>query len=399
MTDKKQPSDWRLATRLVRGGTRRSEFGETSEAIFMTSGFRYDAAEIAADRFAGVADGFTYSRLSNPTVAMFEERMALLEGLPVAKATATGMAAVNAALTCQLRAGDKVVASKALFGSCRYILDEILPRYGITTELVTGSDPDAWAKAITPGTRTVFVETPANPTLDVVDLKHVCDLAHAVGATVVVDNVFATPLLQRPTEFGADVVVYSGTKHIDGQGRALGGCILCSQQFFEDHLNQYLRHTGPTMSPFNAWVLLKGLETLDLRVTRMCENAAKVADFLAESGRLDRVLYPGRKDHPQHDLAMRQMAAGGSVITVDVPGGREAAFRVLNSLEIIDISNNLGDAKSLMTHPASTTHRSIAEPARLELGILEGTLRLSVGLEDPQDLIEDLEQALARISA
>jgi O-succinylhomoserine sulfhydrylase len=346
-----------------------------------------------------VADGFTYSRLSNPTTAMFEERMALLEGMPVAKATATGMAAVNAALTCQLRAGDKVVASKALFGSCRYILDEILPRYGITTELVTGSDPDAWAKAITPGTRTVFVETPANPTLDVVDLRHVCDLAHAVGATVVVDNVFATPLLQRPTDFGADVVVYSGTKHIDGQGRALGGCILCSQQFFEDHLNQYLRHTGPTMSPFNAWVLLKGLETLDLRVTRMCENAAKVADFLADSGRLDRVLYPGRKDHPQHDLAMRQMAAGGSVITVDVPGGREAAFRVLNSLEIIDISNNLGDAKSLMTHPASTTHRSIAEPARLELGILEGTLRLSVGLEDPQDLIEDLEQALARISA
>jgi O-succinylhomoserine sulfhydrylase len=398
MTDKKKtPADWRLATKLVRGGLKRSQFGETSEAIFMTSGFRYDAAEIAADRFAGTAEGFTYSRLSNPTVAMFEERMSILEGLPVAKATATGMAAVNAALTCQLRAGDKVVGAKALFGSCRYILDEILPRYGITTELVNGADNEAWARAITPGTKTVFVETPANPTLDVVDLQVVCDLAHAAGATVVVDNVFATPLLQRPTEYGADVVVYSGTKHIDGQGRALGGVILCQQQFFDDHLNQYLRHTGPTMSPFNAWILLKGLETLELRVTRMCENAARVADFLADSGKLSRVLYPGRKDHPQHELAMRQMAAGGTVITMDVPGGREGAFHLLNALEIIDISNNLGDAKSLMTHPASTTHRSLAEAARLELGIGEGTLRLSVGLEDADDLIEDLAYALTRI--
>jgi O-succinylhomoserine sulfhydrylase len=397
MTDKKNPSDWRLATQLVRGGSKRSQFGETSEAIFMTSGFCYDAAETAADRFAGTADGFTYSRLSNPTVAMFEERMSLIEGLPVAKATATGMAAVNAALTCQIRTGDKVVGAKALFGSCRYILEQILPRYGVTTELVTGSDNDAWTRAITPGTRTVFVETPANPTLDVVDLEHVCKAAHAVGATVVVDNVFATPLLQRPTDYGADIVVYSGTKHIDGQGRALGGVILCGEKFFEDHLNQYLRHTGPTMSPFNAWILLKGLETLDLRVARMCENAAKVADFLAESGKLARVLYPGRKDHPQHELAMRQMKAGGSVITVDVPGGREAAFRLLNGLRIIDISNNLGDAKSLMTHPSSTTHRSLTEDARQELGIIEGTLRLSVGLEDPQDLIEDLGQALARL--
>ncbi|MEN3975181.1 O-succinylhomoserine sulfhydrylase [Emcibacter sp. SYSU 3D8] len=395
----KKPSEWRLATRLVRGGTKRSDFGETSEAIFMTSGFRYDAAEVAADRFAGTADGFTYSRLSNPTVAMFEERMALIEGLPVAKATATGMAAVNAALMCQLRAGDKVVGAKALFGSCRYILEQILPRFGITTELVTGSDNDAWTRAITPGTKTVFIETPANPTLDVVDLAHVCSAAHAVGATVIVDNVFATPLLQRPTDFGADIVVYSGTKHIDGQGRALGGVILCSEAFFEDHLNQYLRHTGPTMSPFNAWIMLKGLETLDLRVQRMCDNALKVANFLAESGKLERVLYPGRRDHPQHDLAMRQMKTGGSVITIDVPGGRDAAFRLLNALEIIDISNNLGDAKSLMTHPSSTTHRSLAEDARLELGIIEGTLRLSVGLEDSDDLIEDLEQAMSRISA
>lgn len=398
MTDKK-PSDWRLATRLVRGGTKRSDFGETSEAIFMTSGFRYDAAEIAADRFAGTADGFTYSRLSNPTVAMFEERMSLIEGLPVAKATATGMAAVNAALMCQLSAGDKVVGAKALFGSCRYILDQILPRFGIATELVTGGDNDAWTRAITPGTRTVFVETPANPTLDMVDLDHVCRAAHAVGATVIVDNVFATPLLQRPTDYGADIVVYSGTKHIDGQGRAMGGVILCGEKFFEDHLNQYLRHTGPTMSPFNAWIMLKGLETLDLRVQRMCENAAKVADFLADSGRLARVLYPGRKDHPQHELAMRQMKAGGSIITVDVPGGREAAFRLLNALRLIDISNNLGDAKSLMTHPSSTTHRSLAEEARLELGIIEGTLRLSVGLEDPLDLIDDLDQAMSCISA
>ncbi len=399
MSYKKNLADWRLATQLVRGGTMRSQFGETSEAIFMTSGYVYDAAETAAERFAGTADGYTYSRLSNPTVAMFEERMSLIEGLPVAKATATGMAAVNAALMCQLGAGDKVVGAKALFGSCRYILDQILPRFGIVTELVTGSDNDAWTRAITPGTRTVFVETPANPTLDVVDLEHVCRAAHDVGATVIVDNVFATPLLQRPTDYGADIVVYSGTKHIDGQGRALGGVILCGEKFFEDHLNQYLRHTGPAMSPFNAWIMLKGLETLDLRVTRMCENAAKVADFLADSGRLARVLYPARKDHPQHELAMRQMKAGGSVITVDVPGGRDAAFRLLNALRTIDISNNLGDAKSLMTHPSSTTHRSLAEEARLELGIVEGTLRLSVGLEDPLDLIDDLDQAMARISA
>ena len=397
-TDKRDPSAWRLATQLVRGGLKRSEFGETSEAIFVTSGFRYDEAEVAAARFAGEADGFTYSRLSNPTVAMFEERMALLEGLPVAKATATGMAAVNAALMCQLRAGDKVVASKALFGSCRYVVEEIIPRFGIEVELVMGADHDAWAQAITPGTRTVFVETPANPTLDVVDLAYVCDLAHKVGATVVVDNVFATPLLQKPTHFGADVVVYSATKHIDGQGRVLGGCILCGEQFFEDHLNQFLRHTGPTMSPFNAWVLVKGLETLELRLTRMCENAARIADFMADHGALARVLYPGRADHPQHALAMKQMSAGGTVITFDVPGGRDQAFTMLNALQIIDISNNLGDAKSLATHPASTTHRSLAEASRLELGITEGTIRLSVGLEDVQDLMEDLDQAMSRIN-
>jgi len=399
MTDKKEPKDWRLATKLVRGGLNRSEFGETSEALYLTSGFAYEEAETAASRFAGEEDGYTYTRLSNPTITMFEERMALLDNMPVAKATATGMAAVNAALMSQLHAGDRVVASKALFGSCRYIVDEILPQFGINVELVTGADNDAWAQALSTPAKAVFVETPANPTLDVVDLQYVCDLAHDAGATVVVDNVFATPILQRPADFGADVVVYSGTKHIDGQGRVMGGCVLCSEEFFEDHLNQFMRHTGPIISPFNAWVLLKGLETLDLRVEKMCANAAKIADFLADTGALTRVLYPGRPGHPQHKLAMKQMSAGGSIITMDVPGGREEAFKVVNALDIIDISNNLGDAKSLITHPASTTHRSLGEEARLELGITEATLRLSVGLEDADDLIEDLEQALGRRSS
>jgi O-succinylhomoserine sulfhydrylase len=393
MTKRKDPNEWRLATKLVRGGLNRSEFGETAEALYLTSGFAYDRAETAAARFAGEEEGYTYSRLGNPTVAMFEERMALLENMPIAKATATGMAAVNAALMSQLHAGDRVVASKALFGSCRYIVDELLPQFGIDVELVTGADNDAWAKALSKPTKAVFIETPANPTLDIVDLETVCALAHDAGAKVVVDNVFATPVLQRPADFGADVVVYSGTKHIDGQGRVMGGCILCDEAFFEDHLNQFMRHTGPILSPFNAWVLLKGLETLDLRVRRMCDNAAKVADFMAETGLLDRVSYPGRKDHPQHALAMKQMSAGGTVITFDVAGGREEAFKIVNALGIVDISNNLGDAKSLITHPSSTTHRSLAYADRLELGIKESTLRLSVGLEDPDDLIEDLEQA------
>jgi O-succinylhomoserine sulfhydrylase len=398
MTNKKDPKDWRLATKQVRGGLNRSEFGETSEALYLTSGFAYDKAETAAARFAGEEDGYTYSRLGNPTVAMFEDRMALLEGTEVAKATATGMAAVNASLMSQLRAGDRVVASKALFGSCRYIVDEILPQFGIEVELVTGANNDEWTQALSKPTNAVFIETPANPTLDIVDLQFVCDLAHAAGAKVVVDNVFATPILQHPTDYGADVVVYSGTKHIDGQGRVMGGCVLCTEDFFEDHLNQFMRHTGPILSPFNAWVLVKGLETLDLRVHRMSDNAARIADFMADTGALDRVLYPGRKDHPQHELAMQQMSAGGSVITLDVPGGRREAFDVVNALDIIDISNNLGDAKSLITHPASTTHRSLGEDARLELGITEATLRLSVGLEDVDDLIEDLDQAFAQIA-
>ncbi len=398
MTKKKDPKDWRLATKQVRGGLNRSQFGETSEALYLTSGFAYDKAETAAARFAGEEDGYTYSRLGNPTVTMFEDRMALLEGTEIAKATATGMAAVNAALMSQLRAGDRVVASKALFGSCRYIVDEILPQFGIEVELVTGANNDEWEQALSKPTNAVFIETPANPTLDIVDLAVVCDLAHAAGAKVVVDNVFATPILQHPTDYGADIVVYSGTKHIDGQGRVMGGCVLCTEDFFEDHLNQFMRHTGPILSPFNAWVLVKGLETLDLRVHKMCDNTAKIADFMADSGKLDRVLYPSRKDHPQHELAMKQMSAGGSVITLEVPGGRRQAFDVVNALDIIDISNNLGDTKSLITHPASTTHRSLGEEARLELGITEATLRLSVGLEDVDDLIEDLDQAFNQIA-
>jgi len=394
----RDPSSWGLQTKLIRGGVKRSELGETAEAIFTTSGFRYDRAEIAEARFAGKAEGFTYSRLSNPSVAMFEERMALIEGAPVARATATGMAAVSAALLCQLSAGDHLVAARALFGSCRYIIEELLPRYGVSTTLVDGTDNAAWERAITAQTSAVFLETPANPTLEITDLVHVCGLAHAAGARVVIDNVFATPILQKPREMGADVVVYSATKHIDGQGRVMGGCILCDEDFFTDHLNQFLRHTGPTLSPFNAWVLYKGLETLELRITRMCATAAVLADYLAQKPALARVLYPGRKDHPQHGLAMKQMSAGGSVITFDVPGGREQAFALLDSLELIDISNNLGDAKTLITHPASTTHQRLSLEEREQVGIGAGTVRLSVGLENAEDLIDDLEQACAKAS-
>ncbi|MFQ5534122.1 MAG: O-succinylhomoserine sulfhydrylase [Sphingomonadales bacterium] len=389
------PETWRLRTRLVRGGTARSEFGETSEAIFATSGFVYDRAETAAARFAGDEDGYTYSRLANPTVAMFEDRMALIEGAQVGRATATGMAAVNAALLAQLKAGDHVVSSKALFGSCGYIVEELLPRYGIEVTMVNGSDNDAWEQAVRPDTKLVFLETPSNPALDIIDVRHVAEVAHAAKACVVIDNVFATPVLQKPMELGADVVVYSATKHIDGQGRALGGCILCGQEMFGVHYNQFLRHTGPTMSPFNAWIMLKGLETLDLRVRQMCANAADLADFLAGRGGIDRVIYPGRKDHPKHELAMSQMSLGGSVVTFQVPGGRARAFEIMNALKIIDISNNLGDAKSLITHPASTTHQRLSEDAREELGITEGTIRLSAGLEDIEDLKDDLAQALA----
>lgn len=395
--DRDKTTGWRLETQLVRGGTWRSELGETNEAIFMTSGYAYDAAEDAAARFAGEQEGYTYSRLRNPTLAMFEERMALIEGAEAARATASGMAAVTAAILAQVKAGDHVVSGRALFGSCRWVIETLLPRFGVEVTLVDGADLDAWAAAVRDNTVLFFLESPANPTLDIVDVKAVSDIAHAAGACVVVDNVFATPVLQRPLDLGADVVVYSATKHIDGQGRCLGGCILGSNAFITDTLMPFLRNTGPSLSPFNAWVMLKGMETLEMRVRRMCENAAKVADFLADGTGLQDVRYPGRADFAQQDLALSQMnGMGGSIIAINVPGGRAQAFAVLNALEIIDISNNIGDAKSLMTHPASTTHQSLPAEVRDTLGIGEGMLRLSVGLEHADDLIEDLGQALVR---
>ncbi|MFA5121540.1 O-succinylhomoserine sulfhydrylase [Zavarzinia sp.] len=397
-TPRDEADKWRLATRLVRGGTNRSDFGETCEAIFMTSGFRYDSAEEAEARFKGEREGFTYSRLGNPTTAMFEERMAILEGADVARAASSGMAAVNAALMCQLAAGDRIVSARALFGSCRVILDEILPRFGVKVDYVEGSDIESWRQALKTPAKIAFLETPANPTLDVIDLAAVSELAHAAGAKVVIDNVFATPILQRPLDFGCDVVVYSATKHIDGQGRCLGGAILCDRDFFDKYLNQYLRHTGPSLSPFNAWLLLKGLETLELRVERHCSNAQKVADFLDRAkatGRLKNVSYPGLASHPQHELALAQMSGqGGSVVTLEVEGGRPGAFALMNRLRLIDISNNLGDSKSLITHPSSTTHQRLPAAERAHLGITEGFMRLSVGLEDAQDLVDDLDQAL-----
>jgi O-succinylhomoserine sulfhydrylase len=394
-TERDIAAKWRTQTRAVRGGTNRSDFGEQSEAIFMTSGFRYDTAETAERRFTGAEQGFTYSRLGNPTVAMFEERMALLEGAPIARATASGMAAVAASLLCRVKAGDRVVAGQALFGSCRYILDEVMPRFGVSVTLIDGTDLAAWEKALAPGAEVVFLETPANPTLEVVDLRAVSTLAHAAGAIVIVDNVFATPILQRPREFGADVVVYSATKHIDGQGRCLGGCILSDEDYYERYLNQYLRHTGPALSPFNAWVLLKGLETIDLRVRRHCDNALTVANFLSDHPRVAAVRYPGRADHPQHALAMAQMdGAGGSVVTFELDGGRPRAFEVMNALGMIDISNNLGDSKTMITHPASTTHQRLPAAERARLGIGEGLIRLSVGLEDVHDIVADLAHAL-----
>jgi O-succinylhomoserine sulfhydrylase len=382
---------WRPATQMVRGGTWRSDFGETSEALFLTSGFAYDSAEEVAGRFRGEREGFTYSRQGNPTVAMFEERMALLEGAEAARATATGMAAMSSALLCQLQAGDHVVASRALFGSCRWLVDMLLPKFGIATTVIDGRDTQAWATARRPNTKLFFFETPANPTLDIVDMRAVCDLAHDAGARVVVDNVFATPLLQRPMEFGADIVCYSATKHIDGQGRVLGGVVLGTEKFMTDEYFPFFRHTGPMLSPFNAWVLHKGLETLDLRMTRMSENAAIISEFLGK--RVPQLLYPSRTDFPQHNLAMTQMSSGGSIMSFFVED-RTQAFALLDGLKLADISNNIGDSRTLLTHPASSTHRAIEETARLEMGITEGLIRLSVGLEDPADIIEDLGQAL-----
>jgi O-succinylhomoserine sulfhydrylase len=388
---------WRARTRAVRGATRRTPFQETSEGLFLTSGYAYDSAEQAWARFKGEDPGFQYSRFGNPTVSMFEERMCLLEGAEAARATASGMAAVTASLLCFLRAGDHVVSARALFGSCRYVVEEVLSRLGIASTLIDGRDLAAWRAAVRPNTRAFFLETPSNPTLEIIDLKGVAQIAREVKARLVVDNVFASPILQRPMESGADIVVYSATKHIDGQGRCLGGVILCDEAFIRDHLQMFVRNTGPTLSPFNAWVLLKSLETLELRMGEHCRNAAVIADFLAEQNKVTRVLYPGRRDHPQHGLAMKQMSQGGSMVTFEIAGGRTEAFRFANALRIIDISNNLGDAKSLVTHPATTTHWRIGADARAELGISDAMLRLSVGLEDVEDLKEDLTQALAAI--
>ncbi len=388
----------RSATRLVHGGTTRSPFGETSEALFMTQGFIYDTMEAAEARFKGEDAGFIYSRFSNPTVAMFEARMALIERAQAARATASGMAAVTASLMGQVKAGDHVVAAKALFGSCRYIVEDLLPRFGVTSTLVDGADLDQWRSAMRPETKTLFLESPTNPNLELVDIAEVAKIAHAGGATLVVDNVFATPLLQSPLELGADCVVYSATKHIDGQGRCLGGVILASREFIDTYVHNLLRQTGPAMSPFNAWVLLKGLETLPVRVAAQDASAARIADFLAEQAGIVKVLYPGRSDHPQAALAKRQMKGGGTLVSFEVEGGKAAAFRLANALSIIGISNNLGDAKSLVTHPATTTHQRLAPEVRAELGISDGILRLSVGLEDVDDLIEDLSHALQQVS-
>jgi O-succinylhomoserine sulfhydrylase len=387
---------YRTATLLVQGGVDRSQHGETAEALYLTSGFVYDDAEQAEATFAGTVKHYQYSRFGNPTVAMFEQRLALIEGAEACRATATGMAAVHAALLSHLKTGDRVVASRALFGSCHWIVSTLLPRYGIATEFVDGGDLAQWKAALATPATLVLLESPSNPMLDIVDLRAVSDLAHAAGAIVVVDNVFATPLLQKPLELGADVVVYSCTKHIDGQGRVLGGAILGRQKWVEDVLQPFIRNTGPAMSPFNAWLLLKGLETLALRVDAGCRNAAAIADFLAVQPGIARVLYPTRADHPQQALAMAQMqGGGGTLVTFEVKGGKEAAFRLMNALQLIKVSNNLGDSKSLATHPATTTHLRIGEAERLRLGITDGVIRLSVGLEDVEDIKDDLARGLA----
>ncbi len=394
MKVKSDPRTWGDATKLVRGGLDRSAHGETSEALYLNSGFVYDAPETAERRFAGEDDGYVYGRYGNPTVTMFEERLALLEGAEACYAVASGMASVFGALACQLKAGDHLVSSKALFGSCYQIVTSILPRFGIRTTLVDGTDLDAWKEAVTADTKCVFLETPSNPGLEILDIEAICAIARSKGATVVVDNIFATPILQRPLTYGADVIVYSGTKHMDGQGRVLGGAIVSTRKFKDELLKPFLRHTGPSISPFNAWVLLKGLETMKLRVEAQSHAALTVAETIATLPGVERVLYPHLDSHPQAALARKQMRLGGTMVSFEVSGGKQKAFEVLRRLRIIDISNNLGDAKSLMTHPASTTHRNIGAEARAAMGITDGMLRLSVGLEDVADLIGDLKQAV-----
>ena len=392
MTDK-----YRRDTNLVRGGLARTEFQETSEALFLNSGYVYDNAEEAAAAFAGEADRYVYSRYGNPTVTMLQDRLAMLEGAEACLATGTGMAGVFAALACQLDTGDRVVASRALFGACYAILHDILPRWGIVTEFVDGTDLDQWRAALSTPAKVVFFESPSNPMLDLVDIETVSQMAHAAGATVIIDNVFATPIAQHPLKLGADIVIYSATKHIDGQGRVLGGAVLASEDFIKERMLKFYRQTGPTISPFNAWILLKSLETLALRVERQAATALALATWLESKANITSLRYPGLASHPQYALAQRQMSNGGSLLTFTLDGGREAAFRVLNSLRLIDISNNLGDSKTLACHPASTTHSSVSAADRAEMGIEDGSIRVSVGLEDLEDLKADLDQALNAI--
>jgi O-succinylhomoserine sulfhydrylase len=387
---------YRPETRLVHSGTLRSQFNETSEALFLTQGYVYDSALQAEKRFLGEDPGYQYSRFSNPTVAMFETRMAEFEGAEAARATATGMAAVTLALMGQVKAGDHVVSSKALFGSCLYIVEDLLPRFGVTSTLVNGTDLDAWRKAVRPNTKTFFMETPANPTLEVIDIAEVAKIAHDAGATLTVDNVFSTPLWQSPLTLGADCVVYSATKHIDGQGRCLGGVILGSEKFIMDNIHVLLRQTGPSMSPFNAWVLLKGLETLAVRVRRQTDNAAAVSVALADHPKIAKLIFCGRPDHPQAAIIRKQMKGGSNIVTFEIKGGKAETFRFLDALKLIRISNNLGDAKSLVTHPATTTHQRLKPEQRAELGISDGMVRLSCGLEHPDDIVEDLLAALEK---
>lgn len=386
---------YRTATEMVHSGTTRSPYGEVSEALYLTQGFVYNSAEEAEARFDGTDPGFVYSRYANPTTDMFEKRMAVLEGAEAGRAVASGMAAVANAILCFIKAGDHFVASQAMFGSCRYIIEQVLPRYGVEVTIIDGAKIENWEKAMRPNTRGVFFETPANPTLEIVDIKAVCEIAHSVGATVIVDNVFATPLYQKPLELGADVVIYSTTKHVDGQGRCLGGMILSSEEWIKEKLQDYFRHTGPGISPFTAWLMLKGLETLPLRVHEMTRSAGKIADFISQHKAVARCIYPGRADHPQADIIAKQMSGGSTMIAFELKGGKKSAFQFCNALTIPLISNNLGDTRSIITHPATTTHQSLSSDARAELGISDGVLRFSIGLEDCDDLLEDVEAALS----
>ena len=394
MTDQKK---WRTQTQIIHGGER-SPFGETAEALYLTSGFVYDSAAQAEARFKEEDDGFIYSRFGNPTVRAFETRMMALEGAENARATATGMAAVTACMQSQLQAGDHIVAARALFGSCRYVVETLMPKFGVACTLVDGRDIEAWKAAIRPETKVLFLETPSNPLLEIVDMQAIADLAHENNARLVVDNVFATPVLQKPFAFGADIVIYSATKHIDGQGRCLGGIILGSNDYIENELANFIRQTGPSLAPFNAWVMLKALETLDMRVQAHCDNAERLADYLAAHEMIERIYYPGHESHPQFALAQKQMSRGSNLIAFDVKGGKENAFKLEDALGIALISNNLGDAKTLITHPATTTHAKLPDEVKAELGINPGSVRVSVGLEDGEDLIDDFDQALAQLT-